>query len=415
MALYETVAEPLDARARRRGRDYLTFTSSSTVRFFLAGGRRARRRARASSRSGRSPARRCASTASSRTWRPRATTSTASSTRSLARRRPRIRDRSRCLTDYGRDDDFVGVCHGGHRARSARRRRSSTSPTASRRHDVRPGALVLRARCPTARRACTSRSSTREVGAERRAVALRARRRAACSSAPTTACSRLAAERLRRRGEAVDVAPLAAPARARVRHVPRPRHLRAGRRRASPAAPPLADAGDPLDPTSWSRLELPQPRVDDGAVVAHVLVIDRSATLRSTSTRGPGGDRHHARRHGGARGGRRALPATYAQTFADVSPGELIVYEDAYRTLAVAINRGDAAATLALRPDASCGCGLDDRAAADPPPADRLDERAGAGARRRGRAARHAGHGRRAEAGRGRQGRAWTAPRGRRC
>ena len=33
-------------------------------------------------------------------------------------------------------------------------------------------------------------------------------------------------------------------------------------------------------------------------------------------------------------------------------PGELIVYEDAYRTLAVAINRGDAAGTLALRPDA---------------------------------------------------------------
>ena len=49
-------------------------------------------------------------------------------------------------------------------------------------------------------------------------------------------------------------------------------------------------------------------------------------------------------------GGERYL-ATYAQTFADVKPGELLVYEDAYRTLAVAINRGDAAATLALRPD----------------------------------------------------------------
>ena len=50
-------------------------------------------------------------------------------------------------------------------------------------------------------------------------------------------------------------------------------------------------------------------------------------------------------------GGERYL-ATYAQTFADVKPGELLVYEDSYRTLAVAINRGDAAATLALRPDA---------------------------------------------------------------
>ncbi|HYN91144.1 MAG TPA: SAM hydroxide adenosyltransferase, partial [Thermoleophilaceae bacterium] len=44
--------------------------------------------------------------------------------------------------------------------------------------------------------------------------------------------------------------------------------------------------------------------------------------------------------------------ATYAQTFADVNPGELIVYQDAYRTLALAINRGDAAGTLGLSPDA---------------------------------------------------------------
>jgi S-adenosylmethionine hydrolase len=44
--------------------------------------------------------------------------------------------------------------------------------------------------------------------------------------------------------------------------------------------------------------------------------------------------------------------ATYAQTFADVNPGELIVYQDAYRTLALAVNRGDAAGTLGLGVDA---------------------------------------------------------------
>ena len=43
---------------------------------------------------------------------------------------------------------------------------------------------------------------------------------------------------------------------------------------------------------------------------------------------------------------------TCALPISDVSPGELLVYQDAYRTLALAINRGDAAATLALRPDA---------------------------------------------------------------
>jgi len=44
--------------------------------------------------------------------------------------------------------------------------------------------------------------------------------------------------------------------------------------------------------------------------------------------------------------------ATYAQTFADVEPGELLVYQDAYRTLALAVNRGDAARALALGIDA---------------------------------------------------------------
>jgi S-adenosyl-L-methionine hydrolase (adenosine-forming) len=39
-------------------------------------------------------------------------------------------------------------------------------------------------------------------------------------------------------------------------------------------------------------------------------------------------------------------------TFADVSPGELLVYEDAWRMLAVAVNRGNASRELALRPDA---------------------------------------------------------------
>jgi S-adenosyl-L-methionine hydrolase (adenosine-forming) len=115
----------------------------------------------------------------------------------------------------------------------------------------------------------------------------------------------------------------------------------------------LEDAGDPLDPAELATVELPQPRVDDGAVVAHALVIDRfgnaalnvdhedmagtGITLGGTVELEVGGERYLA---------------TYAQTFADVSPGELIVYEDAYRTLAVAINRGDAAGTLALRPDA---------------------------------------------------------------
>ena len=44
--------------------------------------------------------------------------------------------------------------------------------------------------------------------------------------------------------------------------------------------------------------------------------------------------------------------AHYATTFADVPPGELLLYEDAYRTLALAVNRGSAALHLGLDLDA---------------------------------------------------------------
>jgi S-adenosylmethionine hydrolase len=50
-------------------------------------------------------------------------------------------------------------------------------------------------------------------------------------------------------------------------------------------------------------------------------------------------------------GAGRRRRAHYAVTFADVSPGELLVYEDAWRMLAVAVNRGNASRELALRPD----------------------------------------------------------------
>ncbi|MDX6688296.1 MAG: hypothetical protein QOF86_4424, partial [Baekduia sp.] len=41
----------------------------------------------------------------------------------------------------------------------------------------------------------------------------------------------------------------------------------------------------------------------------------------------------------------------YATTFADVAPGELILYEDAYRTLALAVNRGSARELLGVALD----------------------------------------------------------------
>src|SRR5687767_15789335 len=41
--------------------------------------------------------------------------------------------------------------------------------------------------------------------------------------------------------------------------------------------------------------------------------------------------------------------ATVAGTFADVRPGDILLYEDSYRNVALAINGGNAAETLAVR------------------------------------------------------------------
>jgi S-adenosyl-L-methionine hydrolase (adenosine-forming) len=254
------------------------------------------------------------------------------------------------LTDYGRDDDFVGVCHGVIR---------TIHPEAQivdlthgvRRYAVRQGALVLRNTLPYTPVGVHVAIVDPQVGTERRAVALRTGD-GRLLVGPDNGLLSLAWERCGGVEMAVDVSrsphrlePVSATFHGRDIFAPVAAQLARG---AS-----LEDAGDPLDPAELATVELPQPRVDDGAVVAHALVIDRfgnaalnvdhedmagtGITLGGTVELEVGGERYLA---------------TYAQTFADVSPGELIVYEDAYRTLAVAINRGDAAATLALRPDA---------------------------------------------------------------
>ena len=42
--------------------------------------------------------------------------------------------------------------------------------------------------------------------------------------------------------------------------------------------------------------------------------------------------------------------AIMARTFADARPGDVILYEDSYRNMSVAINRGNAAAMLHAQP-----------------------------------------------------------------
>jgi S-adenosyl-L-methionine hydrolase (adenosine-forming) len=254
------------------------------------------------------------------------------------------------LTDYGREDDFVGVCHGVMRSIEPDLRIIDITHGINR-YAVREGALVLRNTVPFMPVGVHMAVVDPQVGTERRAVALRTGD-GRTFVGPDNGLLSLAWERCGGVELAVDVTrsphrlePVSATFHGRDIFAPVAAHLAAGAQ--------LADAGDPLDPEALATVELPVPRTEDGALVAHALVLDRFGNV--------GLDVDHEQLAGSGltlggtveveTGGERYL-AKYAQTFADVTAGELLVYEDAYRTLALAINRGDAASTLGLRPDA---------------------------------------------------------------
>jgi S-adenosylmethionine hydrolase len=254
------------------------------------------------------------------------------------------------LTDYGRDDDFVGVCHGVIRSIHPEAQIVDITHGIGR-YAVRQGALVLRNTLPYMPRGVHVAVVDPQVGTERRAVGL-ATGDGRILVGPDNGLLSLAWERCGGVELAVDVTrsphrlePVSATFHGRDIFAPVAAHLANGAE--------LAEAGDPLDPGELAVVALPEPRVEDGALVAHGLVLDRfgnvSLDVGHDDTAGTGIRLGETVEIEAA--GERYL-ATYAQTFADVRPGELIVYEDAYRTLAVAINRGDAAATLGIGPDA---------------------------------------------------------------
>jgi S-adenosyl-L-methionine hydrolase (adenosine-forming) len=254
------------------------------------------------------------------------------------------------LTDYGRDDDFVGVCHGVIRGIHPEAQIVDITHGIER-YAVRQGALVLRNALPYMPPGVHVAVVDPHVGTERRAVALRTGD-GRILVGPDNGLLSLAWESCQGVELAVDVTrsphrlePVSATFHGRDIFAPVAARLAAGAE--------LADAGDPLDPETLARVELPEPRGENGAVVAHALVIDHFGNV------GLNVDHDHLAGTGITLGARVAVEAagehylgTYAQTFADVSPGELLVYQDAYRTLALAINRGDAAGTLRLGVDA---------------------------------------------------------------
>ena len=254
------------------------------------------------------------------------------------------------LSDYGLTDDFVGVCHAVI-ARICPQARVIDLTHGIPRHGVRAGALVLQSTLSYLPVSLHLAVVDPGVGGERRAVALRLADDRILVG-PDNGLLSLAADEGGGVVEAVDIgrspfalAPVSATFHGRDIFAPVAARLAAGA--------PLTDAGAPCDPDTLVRLELPQSRRgEDGFLIAHATYVDRFGNVAlnvghdDLSGSACVGDRLELMLGSGA-----VHQARLVTTFAEVGPGELLIYEDSYRRLAVAVNGGDAATRLGLVED----------------------------------------------------------------
>ena len=255
------------------------------------------------------------------------------------------------LTDYGHEDEFVGVCHAVIRGIAPEVPIVDLTHGIAR-YAVHEGAIVLRNSLPYVPAGVHVAIVDPQVGTERRGIAaLTAEGRVLVG--PDNGLLSAAWERFGGVIEAVDISrsphrlePVSATFHGRDIFAPVAAHLAAGAE--------LAEAGEHVEPDELQVLSLPGPEITDGEVRAHVLLVDRfgNASLDVAHADLAGTGLALGRELEIEAGGERFV-ATFAQTFADVSPGSVILYEDAYRSLAVAVNRGDASAALKLAPGGS--------------------------------------------------------------
>lgn len=255
------------------------------------------------------------------------------------------------LSDYGLQDELVGICHGVIARRCPQARVIDIT------HEIQPHDVLVGAR--------TLRDSMRftpagvhlaivdpGVGASgamaRRAVALRTRYEGRWLVGPDNGLLAPAAEVLGGIIEAFDVGASSE----RLLPVSETFH---GRDVFSPVAAALADGalpesvGEPLDPTMLKGLLLPAAGISSGALRAHVVGIDRFGNVAldgTTEQLESIGLRLASNLEIEAHGQRSAAIRT--RTFADVPPGALLLFEDSRAMVALAVNEGSAAQMLDL-------------------------------------------------------------------
>jgi S-adenosyl-L-methionine hydrolase (adenosine-forming) len=258
------------------------------------------------------------------------------------------------LSDYGHHDEFVGVCHGVIARRCPRARVIDLTHEVPR-YDVRAGAILLRTALPympAGVHLAVVDPGVSAVGPHaRRAVALRTREQDRLLVGPDNGLLMPAAERLAGAVEAVDIG-LSSE---RLQPVSRTFHGRdifAPVAAALAAGEPLDAVGEPLEVAQLRRMGIPAPHTSDGILTAHVLRSDTFGNLILNASN------EELLALGASQGdaltvSHAGVPhtAAYSATFADVTPGELLIYEDAQQMVSLAVNRGSAAKLLGANQD----------------------------------------------------------------
>jgi hypothetical protein len=244
------------------------------------------------------------------------------------------------LTDFGLEDDFVGTCH-GVMARIAPDARVIDITHGIPPQAILQGALVLRSTIKYMPVGVHLAVVDPGVGGHRRAVAVRSSD-GRVFVGPDNGLLMLAADEL-----GVESAHELAESGYRLPDVSRTFHARDV---FAPAAAHLAAGisidrfGPAIDASDLVRVDVPAPSIGKSQISATVVGVDRfgnvATNMSSDQVTGLGvarGDRIEVRLTF------ERYYATLADTFADADAGELILYEDSYGLVTLAISNGNAA------------------------------------------------------------------------
>jgi S-adenosylmethionine hydrolase len=252
------------------------------------------------------------------------------------------------LSDFGLQDDFVGTCHGVIKTISPEVQIIDITHGIAPQH-VLQGALVLANTTPYMPRGVHLAVVDPGVGSARRPLALKSGDGRLFvgpdNGLLVPAADRLggieAAHELANPDFALDM--ISRTFHGRDLFAPAAAHLAAG--------VPLDALGPPVAADALARLDLPEPDVGENRIRATVLYIDRFGNVQLNLTR------EHLQQAEVTPGTivevELALDRYYAvaaRTFADARKGDVILYEDSYRNIALAISGGNAADLFGAAP-----------------------------------------------------------------